>query len=289
MQTTTFEQYLYQMHHSKATVKSYLYTIRIFLGERSNALSLKYKDIINYLSEKEKSYNNPNIKKQVLPGIKKYYDYLIEIGARNDHPCRTLVLKENRNRDIILHDLFSGAELELLLEREERYADLKLRNQAVMSLLIYQGLSVSELANLKAHHVDLDKGTIFIKDSPKTSRRHLEIMPKQYRILDRYLHESRKKLLRAETDVFAIGKLGTPLTADDINYLVSTYKPLFPDRNLNPQTIRQSVISNWMNEKKMPLEQVQLMAGHRWISSTVKYRQNNIEEQRELMNKWFPI
>jgi site-specific recombinase XerD len=253
MQTTTFEQYLYQMHHSKATVKSYLYTIRIFLGERSNALSLKYKDIINYLSEKEKSYNNPNIKKQVLPGIKKYYDYLIEI------------------------------------DREERYADLKLRNQAVMSLLIYQGLSVSELANLKAHHVDLDKGTIFIKDSPKTSRRHLEIMPKQYRILDRYLHESRKKLLRAETDVFAIGKLGTPLTADDINYLVSTYKPLFPDRNLNPQTIRQSVISNWMNEKKMPLEQVQLMAGHRWISSTVKYRQNNIEEQRELMNKWFPL
>lgn len=74
-----------------------------------------------------------------------------------------------------------------------------------------------------------------------------------------------------------------------MNYLVSTYKPLFPNRNLNPQTIRQSVISNWMNEKKLLLEQVQLMAGHKWFSSTVKYRQHNIEEQRGLMNKWFPL
>lgn len=46
---------------------------------------------------------------------------------------------------------------------------------------------------------------------------------------------------------------------------------------------------NWLNEKKIPLEQVQLMAGHKWISSTLKYRQNDTDEQREMMNKWFPI
>ena len=76
---------------------------------------------------------------------------------------------------------------------------------------------------------------------------------------------------------------------DDIHYLVSTFKGLFPDRNLTPSSIRQSVIANWLNEKKIPLEQVQLMSGQKWISTTVKYRQNNLEEQRELMNKWFPI
>ncbi|MCW3083930.1 MAG: phage integrase family protein [Bacteroidetes bacterium] len=185
--------------------------------------------------------------------------------------------------------MFSSTELELLLEREERYQDLKLRNQAVISLLIYQGLTVGEISRLKVDHIDLDKGIIFIKNSRKNASRHLEIMPRQYRILDRYIHESRKKLLKSETDCLAIGKLGTVLSKDDIHYLVSTYKGLFPDRNLNPQTIRQSVISNWMNEKKLPLEQVQLMAGHKWISSTIKYRQTNVEEQRELMNKWFPI
>jgi site-specific recombinase XerD len=114
-------------------------------------------------------------------------------------------------------------------------------------------------------------------------------MPKQYRILDRYINENRKDLIRDKTEALVIGKLGTALTADDIHYLVSTYKMLFPDRNLTPATIRQSVISNWLNEKKLPLEQVQLLAGHRWISSTAKYRQHNMEQQRELMNKWFPV
>ena len=88
---------------------------------------------------------------------------------------------------------------------------------------------------------------------------------------------------------FVCGKLGTLISVDDIHYLVSTLKGLFPDRNLTPSNIRQSVIANWLNEKKIPLEQVQLMSGQKWISTTIKYRQNNIEEQRELMNKWFPI
>lgn len=286
---TTFEKYLLQMRHSKTTVRSYLYTYNIFLSDRPNASALKYKDILEYLNEKQKAYNSPSIKTQLLPGIKKYYDYLIEIGQRNDHPCRTLMVKSPKGRDIILHDLFSSKELELLLDREERYADLKLRNQVVVSLLIYQGLTVSEISNLRLSHVDLDAGTIFVKESPKIARRHLEIMPKQYRILDRYINESRKDLIRDKTEALVIGKLGTALTADDIHYLVSTYKMLFPDRNLTPATIRQSVVSNWLNEKKLPLEQVQLLAGHRWISSTAKYRQHNMEEQRELMNKWFPV
>ena len=63
----------------------------------------------------------------------------------------------------------------------------------------------------------------------------------------------------------------------------------FPDRNLSPATIRQLMIANWLNEKKIPLEQAQLMAGQKWISTTVKYRQVNMEEQREMMNRWFPI
>jgi site-specific recombinase XerD len=86
-----------------------------------------------------------------------------------------------------------------------------------------------------------------------------------------------------------LGKLGNRITVDDVHYIVSTAKGLFPDRNLTPATIRQSVIANWLNEKKLPLEQVQLMAGQKWVSTTLKYRQVNLEEQREMMNRWFPI
>lgn len=31
------------------------------------------------------------------------------------------------------------------------------------------------------------------------------------------------------------------------------------------------------------------MAGQKWISTTLLYRQANLEEQRVLMNRWFPL
>jgi site-specific recombinase XerD len=248
-----------------------------------------YKDVVIYLSEKAKDYKNGSTKDYLLNGMKKYFDYLVEIGKRDDHPCKNLNLRNQKRKEIIHQDLFSSQELELLLEREERYADLKQKNQAMMSLLIYQGLNAGEMARLKIQHIDFDKGLIFIKSSKKIAQRHLEIQSKQYRILDKYINEGRKKLKSVETDVLLLGKLGKPITTEDVHYIVSTFKPMFPDRNLNPKTIRQSVISNWLNERKMPLEQVQLMSGQKWISTTAKYRQNSIEEQREMMNKWFPI
>ena len=286
----TLKQYLQHIGHSAKTIKSYLYTVDIFLHLSPGAENFKYKDVLNYMSEKGKHYNNIHTKTAVLSGIKKYYDYLIEIGKRNDHPCRTIYFKGgNRNRDIIHADLFTSQELELLMEREERYPALKLKNQVLVSLLIYQALTAGEIAALKVEHIDLDKGTVYVKESRTLAKRHLELQPKQYRLLDRYIQESRKELISVETDKLVLGKLGTPITTDDINYIVSTFKPLFPDRNLNSKTIRQSVIANWLNEKKIPLEQVQLMTGQKWISTTAKYRQTSVEEQRTLINKFHPM
>jgi integrase/recombinase XerD len=76
---------------------------------------------------------------------------------------------------------------------------------------------------------------------------------------------------------------------DDINYLIETFKPLFPDRNLNPLNIRNSVIYNLLNVKRIPLEQVQLFVGHKWISTTARFLQAPMDEQRLLINKLHPL
>jgi integrase/recombinase XerD len=285
----SFERYLHQIGHTPSTIKSYVFSNKVFLLDNPKPENFTYKDVVNYLSEKCQDYQNGNTKNFLLNGMKKYFDYLVEIGKRDDHPCKTLHLRNLRKKEIIHQDLFSSKELELLLEREERYEDLKQKNQVIISLLIYQGLNSAEITALDTSHIDLDKGIIFIKASKKISQRHLELNNRQYRLFDRYLNEGRKSLLRIETKPFVLGKLGNRITVDDIHYLISTYKSLFPDRNLTPSNIRQSVIANWLNEKKIPLEQVQLMSGQKWISTTVKYRQVNLDEQREMMNKWFPI
>jgi site-specific recombinase XerD len=286
----TFERYLAQRKHSAKTIRSYSYAVKNFLALRPDAAKFSYRDVINFMSEKVAQTENKSAIAVELAAIKRYYDFLLETGVRQDHPCRSLNFKgTSRNRNVVHVDLFSSEELEKLLEREERYAALKLKNQALVSLLIYQGLIAQEIANMKTHHVDLDAGLIYVKESRMSSRRHLPILPRQYRILERYLRESRGELISVETDALLVGKLGTPITVDDIHYIISTYKPLFPDRNITPMIIRQSVIANWLNEASLALEQVQIMAGHRWISTTLKYRQSNHEQHRELINRWHPL
>lgn len=288
----TFEQYLTQQGHTKQTIKSYVYEAGFFLESNPKAAKYTYKDILDYFATDGKQFKNKNYRTTILASIKRYYDYLVEIGQRNDHPCRRLFFKRGkRSQQVILNDLFSSEELEQLMHREERYEALKLKNQVLVSLLIYQGLTPGEIVGLKVSNIDLDAGTVFLKGNKKISKRHLELIPKQYRLFDRYLNESRPSLKQKglKTDAFILGKLGTPITVDDVNYIIETAKPLFPDRNLNPKTIRASVIANWLNEKKIPLEQAQLLAGHKWISTTVAYRHTSVDKQREMINKFHPL
>ena len=63
---------------------------------------------------------------------------------------------------------------------------------------------------------------------------------------------------------------------------------MFPDRNLNPRTIRQSVITNLLKEGK-DLRVVQVFAGHKKISTTEKYRQSGLKELQEAIEKYHPL
>lgn len=285
----TFEKYLYKIGFSDGSVKSYLYQVENYLTTYPDAEKFKHKDLLNALDDIGKLRPNARYKIAILSAIKKYYDYLVEIGRRDDHPCRTVFIRFNRNPSVIHNDLFSSPELELLMDRKDRYPHLKLKNQVVLSLLIYQGLTSGEIANMKVQHVNLDEGKIFVKESRDIMRRHLEMHPKQYRIFDKYITESRKNLLKVETDKLVIGIRGVPTTVGEVGYLVEQFWPLFPGRKLNPLTIRQSVISNWLNEKRYPLETVQLMAGHRWISTTARYKYTPHDEKRLLINRFHPL
>jgi site-specific recombinase XerD len=289
MEIDSFKNYLLKRGYTTNTTKTYTFQVSPFIENFPDAKHFTFRDVKEALAEYVKKFQNANYKNTILISIKKYYDYLIETGQRKDHPCRTLNFKTNKNKGVIHHDLFSSAELELLMEREERFPVVKTRNQVVVSLLIYQGLLSQDIVNLKVHNVDFDKGTVYIKETPSTTRRHLELHPKQYKIFDAYINGARKELLKVETDQLVIGLRGTGVQKGEVQYLVKTFKPLFPDRNLNPEIIRQSVIANWLNEKKYPLDQVQLMAGHHFISSTAKYRQTPADEKRLIINRLHPL
>jgi site-specific recombinase XerD len=288
MDSDTLHDYLKSLKHTQSTIKSYLFIISRYLKEHPQANRYDYKDIMDYFKSFLLNMDERPGMALLQSGIKKYYDYLIHIGQINKHPCRSICIKQRR-KNVIHVDLFSQFELERLLRRHERYAVLKHRNRLLISLLIYQGLTSSEIAKLKVKDINVDRSLVKIVASATNSGRKLELKPIQLDLLDKYLNKSRKYLQRQNQEALLLNKLGNPMTVDDIHYLIETYKYLYPDRKLTPQTIRQSVIANWLNKYHIPLEDAQLLAGHKRPSATLKYKQANMQQAVETLNRFHPL
>jgi len=282
------EDFLLQ-NYSEQTVKSYMFAINHFLKLNPKAKRYKYRNIVEYMEEIGKQQPNAKYRVVILSAIKKYYDFLVMSGYREDHPCKKLNIKVNSNQAIQVQDLFSSEELQLLLTRENRYESLDTRNNVLLNLLIYQGLTSDEIIRLNVRDIDLDAGTIYVKASSNLNSRRLQLLAKQILLFSKYINEVRPRMLRSATDKLIITKLGKPIAVNSIHAMIEPLKPLFPDKNLNPQTIRMSVICNWLNEQKLPLEHVQELAGHKWPGTTEKYFKADSFQQRELINKYFPL
>ena len=284
------ESYLNE-HHTSKTVRRYMREIGLFfLSFEKKSIQSKaasYQDILEYLGQ-VRNEKGVQVLKCSLAGIKRYFDYLNATNQRKDHPAKFIRLRDKIHRDIQLQDLFSSSELLQLLERKERYKLLANRNKMILGLLVYLGLTTGEIIRLEVENIDFDKAKIFIKSTSRTNSRTLKLTPKQVLPMYKYVFEDRPKLLKVESNLLVISKSGRAENGEGVSYLVSTFKHLFADRNLNPRTIRQSVITNLSSSGK-DLRWVQVFAGHRYPSSTEQYRQTEVEALKLAILKYHPL
>jgi integrase/recombinase XerD len=271
----------------KSTVKNYLYEINKFTLLNRNTEYYDYKNVMEYVETIRKNYESASIIR-ILSALKKYYDYLVETGIRKDNPARAIQLRDIKKKPIHLQDLFTENELQKLLEpRKERYPLLAKRNQIIMGLLVHQAVKIGEIIQIKTTDISLEKAQINITGTSQTNSRILPLKAEQILLFHHYL-ESKTE----ESDYFLINKLGSRITADDINYLISTYQKApfggLGAKKLTSITIRQSVITNLL-AKGNDLRMVQEFAGHKYLDTTEKYKQTGIKALQNAIEKHHPI
>lgn len=274
--------------HTPESAKRYLHDIKQYQRHITHHSIAIHKDIMSYIGLLRRSHLAPQTILTTLYSIRKYYDYLMKIGARSDHPCRFIKLRDGKQNDIQLQDLFSSTELEKLLEREERFPDNKVRNQIIISLLIYQALSKSEITRLQLSDIDLEQGEIYIRPSTYLNERTLKLKPNQILNFHQYINEIRPSIIKVETESLMLTLRGTVEKGEGIHYLIETLRKRYPNRRLNPTTIRQSVITNLLKAGN-DLRIVQVFAGHKKPSTTEKYKQTNVEELKIEVLKYHPL
>lgn len=271
--------------YTSETVTSYMYAIKRYLEQHPNAHCLKLSNIESYFMTLKQRKYSVGYRTATLAAIKVLYDCYIEFGMIKEHPCKTFHIDEKRPTGKNFGTLLTMEEMELLLGlKEERYKFVGNRNKAMIGLLIYQGVTSKELVNLSVNSIDLDLGTIRITGQGKNKGRVLELKPNQITVLMRYIEQDRPNLLKSSTNKLFVGMRGDIMTTDGLHEFIHRLSGAF-DKEVSPKNIRNSVISYWLNERKINLEDVQVMAGHSYPSTTEKYRNPNSEEQREALSR----
>lgn len=280
------ENYL-QNELSEGTIKTYLYEIEKFKKHYRNPEKISYQNLMEYVELLRKNYNPQSVKRTIY-AIKKYYDYLVNIGKVKQNIATNIKIKDGKENPIQLQELLTEKELQKLLEpRKERYPILESRNQIIMSLLVNQALLVGDIERLKIEDLDLKNAKIKVQKTGITNSRILDLKAEQILLFYQYLQEERVKLERQKTSFFLLNKLGSAITKDDINYFVSTYQKDFT-KKITSVRIRQSVIKLKLDQGEN-LRKVQYFAGHKHADTTEKYKETGIDALQTAINQYHPI
>ena len=289
----TLEEYLKEKY-SETSYKTHICTIKKYLDYvQQKAKTAEYKDILYYIAHLRKNENlNPKSIKHYLSAVKIYYQYLLETGQRNDHPCRELYLKDKINKHVKADALYSEEILENYLEKTKEDPDKKLRrrNEVIVSLLVYQALTVAEICNLNIEDINLETAEIYIKSEHKKKARTLQLKARQILLFYNYLKEDYPNLTRfikeKNPTKLITGKLQEYTRPNILNRMINESRK--PEERLQPIKIRQSVIANLLR-KENDTRIVQVFAGHKRASTTVQYKQTELEILKNAINNFHPI
>jgi integrase/recombinase XerD len=281
-----FEDYLKDQGFKPDTVYQHRKHVSRFLAwtveESLGLVQITYSDILDYADHLKQEYSSIGHINRVLLSVRYYFNWLGNERLTGCNPAAGISLKGAIRG--IPHGLLEKAELEDLYEKYVIKDGRTHRNKVIIGLLVYQALTREGLETLRPEHLKLREGKISVPKTGMQNARVLDLQPHQIIDLQEYILLIRPKL-QNKTERLFTGR-------NDIENLKNTLLHLNHGlRRINPKVkhavqIRQSVITEWLKEKD--LRTVQYMAGHRYVSSTERYKVNNLEDLKEALNKHHP-
>jgi integrase/recombinase XerD len=301
--------------YAESTIKQHEKNILLFLEWcrkwNKSVRQCGYPEMIQFIdsilcSESEYRNGGRNINR-ILSSVTYYYDSLSEKHPSLRNPAKHIRIKKPKKR--LVHGLLDNEELLGLYRCYDKQSPRHIRNQVIIGLLIFQGLTTAELQKLSVNDLLFEDGFITIKEGSYNSlkkgsqSRSLKLEAIQVVQMVEYLKNVRPRILSGKYLNSSGRRPGRGRRVKSSDQLIvslkgsldikNTLHHLFIDlRKFNPKVksarqLRQSLIANWLT--RFNLRQVQYMAGHRYAGSTEWYKGANLEELKREIDIYHPL
>lgn len=294
-----FKEYLKSKAFTNRSIERRMIVIGMFWQwlekENLEAEEVSYNDLMLYMKYKSKKGAGQRTIQNYMGVIKHFYAHLIREEKVSINPASDIEVKGVKRK--MLYHILAPNELQALHHHYPDNTPKEIRNKVMLGLLVNQGLTTTELSKMEVADIDLRKGIIDVKGGHKSDGRELKMESHQVMEMYNYtlqvrqllmeMNPKRKYQAKIETDKLFVGDGGN--SENFSNYMTRLMVKL---RKMNPSVlnakqIRASVITKWL--KMYNLREVQYLAGHRYISSTESFLENDLEGLSEEVQQYHPL
>lgn len=244
-----------------------------FVGKLTRLAITSYR---KYLLNSNYRVNTINKK---INSLHSFNHFLIRQGL-----CNEKVVHPNKDKIKVAHGseaevvVFSEDEVERLLFHLENRDQVALRDKTVVYILLYSGLRVSELVNLKIQ--DLDLLTMSLKVVGKGGKyREVPLKPEAAETIKEYLETERKDSPFATSEYLLVTQRSGKMDTDTVNKLLKKQGKAL-GLILFPHKFRHTFCTRLL-KKGVDLTTVAKLAGHANIQTTASYYINTSREDKQ--------
>ena len=294
-----FKAYLKSKGFTSSSIRTRMATIENYWQWLSKghleATGATYNDLLLYMKHCQRKGLTQRTIQHYIGVVKHFYNHLLEQGQIVVNPATDIEVKGVKRRSV--YYIFPPQELHGLYNSYQDNTLAGRRNKAMLGLLIYQGLKTEELAKLELHNIRLREGKVDVPGSRRSNHRLMALEGHQVLDLYDYAQVVRPELIsqgptgkgkpdRATQKLFVGAGGNSKSFSNFTSRLIKALKATNPKLE-NAKQLRASVIVKWL--RMYNLRQVQVLAGHRYISTTEGYQQNDMEGLKEEVNQFHPL
>lgn len=253
--------------YSDYTITSYkidLLELYDFTTDLINIDNIVVREYLDYLYSKKLKRNTISRK---LSSIRSFYHYLLNETYIKTNPFKDI---SKIKKDGSLPKYIKDNDLEKLFNVFDKEKTLDQRNLLILEMLYATGIRVGELVNIKLN--DIDHYNKSIKILGKGRKERIVFYGSFCEdILDLYLNNGRKELLKVPNDYLFLNKNGTKLSSRYIGKIIDkAIKVCEVDYHISPHTLRHTFATDLLNNGA-DLMSVKELLGHSSINTTSIY------------------
>jgi len=247
----------------------------------------RYRRHVYYYRKKDGQPLSLSTQCQRLEPIKAFFRWLTKENHILYNPASEMEMPR-QHRKLPQH-ILSIEEIETILNQTTLHGDLGVRDRAIIETLYTTGIRRMEAVNLKLYDIDLNNGTLMVRQGKGRKDRMVPLGERACAWLQKYIEEVRPTLTMEPDDgtVF-LTEYGQPMIKNRMSDMVKKHIEAAGIMKPGACHIFRHSMATHMLENGADIRFIQMILGHSTLSTTEIYTQVSIRKLKEIHRATHP-